>query len=202
MLNHSRQQGFSLVELMVALVIGLLVSLAIVAFISSAIRSNAQTVSATRLTQELRALTELIARDIRRARSVQDPIANLGTACSSDSTAANPCANLALLQSIDLSEAGCIRYGYQGAAAGDYRVIRRSLAGTRGQIEMVRGGATVDCDSAGTTVSSNQVDITDFVVAGVGANQVNIEVEGRLAGNPDSVAQRYRTSVFVRSGGI
>jgi Tfp pilus assembly protein PilW len=202
MLTHHRQAGFNLVELMISLVLGLLVSLAIIAFIGSAIRSNAQTVGATRLTQELRALTELIARDIRRARSVQDPIANLGTACSGDASATNACAGLALLRSVDLSTAGCIRYGYQGAAAGNFRVVRRAVTGTRGEIVMTRGGATVTCDSAGTRISSNLVDITDFVVTGVGTNQVDIQLEGRLAGNPDSVAQRYRTSVFVRSGGI
>jgi prepilin-type N-terminal cleavage/methylation domain-containing protein len=48
------EQGFSLVELMIAMVAGLLVSLAAVAFFYSSVRSNGDYVSATRLTQELR----------------------------------------------------------------------------------------------------------------------------------------------------
>ena len=72
-----RVRGFSLIELMVAMVAGLLVSGAAIALIVAMIKSNAETIRATRLTQELRTTAEVIARNLRRARSVTDPIANV-----------------------------------------------------------------------------------------------------------------------------
>ena len=61
------QAGFNLVELMVALVAGLIVSAAVVAFTMSSFRSNGEYVLSTRLTQELRNSLDLVMRDLRRA---------------------------------------------------------------------------------------------------------------------------------------
>ena len=66
--SHARRAtGFSLVELMVALVAGLIVSAALVAFTMSSFRSNGEYVLSTRLTQELRNSLDLVMRDLRRA---------------------------------------------------------------------------------------------------------------------------------------
>ena len=55
-------RGFSLIELMIAVALGLIVSIAIVAFMMSSFRSNGQFVQATRLTQELRNTMDLMTR--------------------------------------------------------------------------------------------------------------------------------------------
>src|SRR3546814_14660050 len=59
--------GFSLIELMVALVIGLIVSGAVLAFTISSVRANSEYVQAVRLTQELRTVGQFIDRALRRA---------------------------------------------------------------------------------------------------------------------------------------
>lgn len=59
--------GFSLVELMVSLVAGLIVIGAVGAFMMSSFRSNTDFVAATRLTQELRSTIDFISKDLRRA---------------------------------------------------------------------------------------------------------------------------------------
>ena len=63
----ARQRGFSLVELMIALAAGLIVSGAAIAFLMSSFRSNGEYVISTRLTQELRNTLDLVTRDLRRA---------------------------------------------------------------------------------------------------------------------------------------
>ena len=60
-------QGFSLVELMVSLVAGLIVIGAVGAFTVSSLQSNAEYIQATRLTQELRNTMDFASRELRRA---------------------------------------------------------------------------------------------------------------------------------------
>ena len=67
---HSRGKGnagFSLVELMIAMVVGLIVVGAVLALVVSMIRANNQTIQATRLTQELRATAAVIASEAKLA---------------------------------------------------------------------------------------------------------------------------------------
>lgn len=59
--------GFSLIEMMVALVAGMIVSIALVAFMLSSMKSNGEYVQSTRLTQELRNTLDLATRDLNRA---------------------------------------------------------------------------------------------------------------------------------------
>jgi prepilin-type N-terminal cleavage/methylation domain-containing protein len=60
-------RGFSLVELMIALVVGLVVSGAVLAFTLASMKSNSEYILSTRLTQELRNSLDLVTRDLRRA---------------------------------------------------------------------------------------------------------------------------------------
>lgn len=62
------QQGFSLVELMVGMTIGLILISAVVALTVSVLRTNAETVTVAKLTQEGRAISDLVSREVRRAR--------------------------------------------------------------------------------------------------------------------------------------
>ena len=65
MLNRSR--GFTLIELMVALVLGLVVVGGVMGVFISTYQSNSQNIKAIRLNEEMRAVMGLISRDIRRA---------------------------------------------------------------------------------------------------------------------------------------
>lgn len=74
----SRSAGFSLVELMIAITIGLLVVAGVSSIFLATIRSSTDTLRATRLNQELRAVMDIMARDIRRAGSWGNATAALG----------------------------------------------------------------------------------------------------------------------------
>jgi prepilin-type N-terminal cleavage/methylation domain-containing protein len=101
--NH---RGFSLVELMIALAAGLIVSAAVVAFLLSSFKSNGEYVISTRLTQDLRNTLDLVSRDLRRAGYDQYAVSGMATgrispfshvrlcdasgACVGDATAPTP----------------------------------------------------------------------------------------------------------------
>lgn len=65
-LRQSRQSGFSLVELMVAMVIGLFVAAIVATMYVSIIRANSTTVQLSRLNMDMQAALDIIARDIQR----------------------------------------------------------------------------------------------------------------------------------------
>ena len=114
-------RGFTLVELMVALVAGLIVSGAALAFFFSSMRSNGEYVQSTRLTQELRNSMDLITRDLRRAGYDDNVLDLLAT------STASPFAKLCLTTGgsatclkIANSVGDCIIYAYDrpGGTAG------------------------------------------------------------------------------------
>jgi prepilin-type N-terminal cleavage/methylation domain-containing protein len=67
MLTNERNNGFTLIELMVALVLGLVVVGGVMAVFMSTYQSNAQNIKAVRLNEEMRAVMSMMSRDIRRA---------------------------------------------------------------------------------------------------------------------------------------
>jgi len=73
-MKKQSQGGFSLAELMVALVVGLILSGSVLAFTMSSFKSNSDYVRSTRLTQELRNSMDLVTRELRRAGYDQDAL--------------------------------------------------------------------------------------------------------------------------------
>lgn len=65
--ERTGQKGFSLVELMIAIVIGLIVAGAGISLLVNTVNTDFDTLKVTRLNQELRAVMNLMVRDIRRA---------------------------------------------------------------------------------------------------------------------------------------
>ena len=130
--------GFTLIEMMVAIVLGMLVVGAVLAFIVSLVRANSETVLSTRLNQELRATMALISNDVRRARGLMDPIAAVGKG----GVVANP------YSTIDLSTANCMRYSYAETTGGttNYRAVRLDTTTGKG----LRWDGTVAADGAST----------------------------------------------------
>lgn len=142
-------RGFSLVELMVALVVGLIVVGAVLALVVSIMTSNRETLQATRLNQELRATLATIANDLRRARSVDDPLTVAMAA------GGNPYA------AISTATAGCVVYAYDGALGGPWHLIKMASGAILLQAAATR---PTDCSGGGSPVrlGSEQVEITSL----------------------------------------
>jgi len=200
-------RGFSLVEMMVALALGLIVVTAVLALVLSIIRSNRQTLQSTRLNQELRATLAVIASDLRRARGVADP---LTTALA---VSGNP------YRWMDTATDQCIIYGYSGAVDGPWHIIRRD--GEHVVLESVAGDAKpASCNPNNgleSVIGSNQVAITDVKFSPTTTlndppaatdetvvRQFEISITGHLVDADANVAGVSRTmsqTVYVRSVG-
>ena len=63
----TRNRGFTLIELMVSLVLGLIVVGGVMGVFMSTYQANAQNIKSVRLNEEMRAVMSLMTRDIRRA---------------------------------------------------------------------------------------------------------------------------------------
>lgn len=193
-------RGFGLIELMIALVLGLIVMGAVLALVASIMKANRQSIQVTRLTQELRATAAVIASDLKRARSVNDPLV------TATATGGNP------FNSIDYATAGCIRYGYFGASADNFHVIR--LTGGR----VVRASGTTSgaatCTSTGVRLGSDQVAVTALTFTpttpaaptAATVRGFNMTITGNLIDDdPDlsaaNVSRSITQSVYIRSIG-
>jgi len=196
--------GFSLVELMVALVAGLIVVAAVLALVLAVMKSNRQTLQATRLNQELRATLAVIANDLRRARSVDDP---LSTAMVVDG---NP------YKAVSTATGSCVIYAYDGAIDGPWHVIKLA-SGT----VVMQGAASkpANCSPSGTPVAlgSDQVEITELLFTPTTTaatppqatdesivRQFTVTISGRLLDADTQLSGITRTmsqAVYVRSVG-
>ena len=153
-------RGFGLVELMVALVVGLIVSGAVLALVVAMMKSSRQTVQTTRLNQELRATLAVIASDLRRARGVEDPL----------SAAVVTVGNA--YKAVDTATPNCIRYGYfdkvdddgDGDSDNDNFHVIHLWAPGRIRRASANTAAAATCALAGQPLGSDQVEIIDFIV--------------------------------------
>jgi len=168
--------GFSLIELMVSVTIGLIVAAGAVTLIVAIDRSNSEMIQSTRLTQELRALATVIADDFKRTRRINDPVAMVGQGSTKTcptptstkpATPSQPCYSIGTSLTVSGIDT-CLFYGYSGTASTgsvfNYRAVRLSgsnLVMDQGTYDpnAVAAGTRIPvatgCTSSGLTVDAN-----------------------------------------------
>lgn len=148
--GKSRASGFSLIELMIALTLGLIVLGAVLTFTVSMIRAYSENIQSTRLTQELRTSMNIITREIRRAgfdsRSVTRVL-----------TAVNP----STFNAMTVTDT-CVSYEYDrlvdgpGGVPGVSEVRGVRLNTATGTVQMNATTAAINCGA-----DDGWVDVTD-----------------------------------------
>lgn len=179
------QAGVTLIELMVAMVIGLIVIGAAIALVVSLMKSNNDSIRSMRLSQEMRAVSDIVTMEVRRARSLVDPLANVGQGATAFITCN------AITPSAD---GKCLTFGYgcdPATGFGSFRAIRQ----TGSNLLFAEATTALDCASAGgLRLNSDDlvIDSLNFTQTPEGAIQLSLE------GHPsaDATMKRKLTRVI------
>lgn len=139
-------RGFALVELMVALTVGLLVVAAGLTLVSIHVRANRSLVQESRLVQDLRSAADMVTRGVRRAGYWAD--ATAGVAHGASAPMANPYATLTAAPT-------ALGYAFSRDTVENHTLDANEAYGFRlnkGVIEMRLGGKWQALTDAGTLV--------------------------------------------------
>lgn len=200
-------QGFSLVELMVSLVAGMIVAGAVLAFTVATVQSSAEYVTSTRLTQDLRSAVDYAGRELRRAGYDQDYLSQLARVVGS--------ATASEFSPIFLSAgADCVIYSYDRQPGtpgevdpenGEIRGFRRVAVNGIGVLEVGSSSAAAPdlacdddpadysgypaaCNGPWCAYTDNRVlDITELEIADTGSSV--IEAAGGIAALPQRIRE-------------
>ena len=165
--SFSRARGFGLVELMVSIVPGLVVSGAAVAFVVSSLSSNTYFVRSTRFNQDLRSNMDFVTRELRRAGYDENAMKYIALSASNNSV--SPFSAVKVVRAG--ADNSCVIFAYDSkaaasngsggpgvidVAAGEIHAIRRmtrtvngSLVGVMEVAQTSSSATSLDCDAAG-----------------------------------------------------
>ncbi len=203
----SKHSGLSLVELMIAITVGLVIVTGVLSLFLSAVRSNSDNLKATRLNQDLRTAMAVMVRDIRRAGAWGGAAANV----ANSTLLSNPFTNT--VNTTDLTVNGsCITYTYDAPPA-DGLINNNEYYGFKlntGAVQMRTGDSTTSSAAHGCSDGSWQsltdggtitINTLTFALAetsiplGGGGNRIIRAVTITLAGSLNSDAGVSRTLI-------
>lgn len=150
--------GATLIELMISVTVGLIMISSVTALVVANMRNNTATAKSMRVTQESRALTEIITRELRRARYDGGAIGYIGSGVLTGPFNAIAPTTVAVASD-------CLKYSYDAngdgaASAGEFRMFSRAVVGGRGVVNYGQfdTAAAVTC-TGGSQISSSDIDV-------------------------------------------
>ena len=201
-----RQRGASLVELMIAMALGLTALAAMTSLVGSGIGMNARLLASSRLNEEVNAIGQLLTRDIKRAGYNADTIAMVTDPTASPSLFAN---SLVVSEFPGEAANSCLIFAYDRNSNGVIDTVgTNENFGFRlndGAVEIRIGGATCEVGGWQNLSDTSVVNITDltFTLNQTTANsvistQVDIFLQGELTRN-DNFSRQFSTNFLVRN---
>lgn len=167
--SRRSSSGFSLIELMVALVAGMIVVGSVIAYTVSSLRANTEFVKSTRLMQELRNVNDVVNAELKRAgydEAAMDYVAN------PTATAASLFAPILVDTT---ANANCVVYAYDRSGGrpgkvdgdrGELRAIRRSTWNSIGVLEVAESTGTVTPACGGASPDYSQYPVSCNATSG------------------------------------
>ena len=165
-------RGFGLVELMVSIVPGLVVSGAAVAFVVSSLDSNTDFVRSARFNQDLRSNMDFVTRELRRAGYDENSMKYIALSASNNTT--SPFSSIKVVRAE--ADNSCVIYAYDSKSAGNgstsgpgkldttagevhgirrmTRTVNGNLVGVMEVAQSSAASASIDCDAAGPDYAS------------------------------------------------
>lgn len=203
-----KMRGFSLVELMVAMVAGLLLVAAVTSLFATILKANYTAMQTSRLNQEVQALTDMIARDIQR--SGYDANATRFLAAPSGSRSSFYFDTATDLMNETASGSGlytCIRVRYDndgnGGLGTDETLVYSYLSADKG---IKQGTGSTTCGN-GTFISTDDtIEITGMTLKLLpgsqvsGARALQLMVSGRFKAAP-SLTLNLQRDIKLRNDG-
>lgn len=140
------QSGLTLIEMMIAMIVGLIIVGATLTFVFTIIKSTTENVRMTRMNQEMRVVASFIHDEVRRAGYNTDPD------------------NPQMMELLDFNpDNQCLTYGYRSTSSTSANDNRMSFRLSEGQIIYSSPGQT-PCEQGETISDVNTVNFTQFVV--------------------------------------
>ncbi|MGE6168400.1 prepilin-type N-terminal cleavage/methylation domain-containing protein [Aeromonas media] len=203
MLRRHRMKGFNLVELMVAMVAGLLLVAAASALFASILKANKTAMQVSRLNQELQSITDMMARDIQRAgydaSAAAHTLSGEGSDFSFDST--TDLASNCIWVRYDDNENGVLD---NTSAAGETRLYNYSSADNAVRFDQ---GGTASCSNGSRINTEATVEITDLTFTllpssiSSGARTIRLTISGNDIKSP-ALALTLQRDIKLRNDGF
>ena len=149
------QSGYNLIELMISITIGMLISVAVLTIFISVIKSDNDSLKSIRLNQDMRAAMGLIIRDLRRAGYNSGAVADILTGA-----ATTPFQNL----NIDAVNS-CLNYSYDADENG--ALVSESFGFKLNAGAIQSSTNTTDCSANGTWFNLTDQFLTNISVFSV-----------------------------------
>ncbi|TCK05943.1 PilW family protein [Marinobacterium mangrovicola] len=159
--KQCRQSGYTLIELMVGLLVGLIVLSGVIYIFLTALRSSTDVLNSTRLNQEVATLSDLMTGELRRAGYWN---AQASGAAGTSPYSGDPAGEMAL----NIVSSTCVLYSYDKQSAGLSTVADTDRSGFRlyptsgdnGELQYKASAASIS-DSSQCTNDAGWVSLTD-----------------------------------------
>lgn len=220
LMTKQTQNGFSLIELMIAMAVGLFLMGGIVSIFGASAKAQSESMQTSRLQQELRASLSIMRTDIRRAGYWGNALPSLGannpfTTTTTNLTVLN--GGSCILYSYDLNKDGSVDdntefFGFRlnnnaiemrssGTATDDCSINAEWTTVTDASIVTVTNlgfdASNFDCSNISNPADTDcTIPVTGDVLQTI--RQLDISLAGTLANSP-TVARSYNDTIRVRN---
>ena len=196
-------RGFTLIELMISMVIGLIILSVVLTMFVSMVKSDSDNMKSIRLNQELRAAMSLITRNIRRAGANQNSAVN-----SITTPPTNPFQGLTRAKNEQGMDDTCVIFSYD-ANDGSNELYGYRFDFSNKTVETRKAGAVCNATSNWEAITDEDlVTITDLsfldmpvIESGVTIRQVGVTLSGELA-RDDTVKRTLTEIIKIRNDEI
>lgn len=197
------QYGASLIELMIAMALGIAALAAVASVVGFGIGVNGKLLANSRLNEEINSIGDLLTRDVKRAGFNADTIAMVTSPVDFPSAFSN---SVVVSQNLAEANQSCLLYAYDQNANGVLELNENFGFRLRSLAVEIRG-AGAGCSDIGwePLTDTDIVTITDLrftsnqvIYNNVISTQVTIFLQGELAAN-NNLSRQFSTSFLVRN---